>query len=90
MTHGDYDHEGTPAWSADGKSVLIAANRRADADYEPLDTEIYRVDLSDDSIHALTDRRGPDYSPWFRPTASTSLTWGSTTSGSAIRRRSCT
>ncbi|MGO9989813.1 MAG: prolyl oligopeptidase family serine peptidase [Steroidobacteraceae bacterium] len=67
LTHGDYDHEGTPAWSADGKSVLIAANRRADADYEPIDTEIYRVDLSDDSIHALTDRRGPDYSPAVSP-----------------------
>ncbi len=67
LTHGDYDHQGTPAWSADGKSVLIAANRRADADYEPIDTEIYRVDLSDGSIHALTDRRGPDYDPVVSP-----------------------
>lgn len=67
LTHGDYDHQGTPAWSADGKSVLIAANRRADADYEPIDTEIYRVDLSDGSIRALTDRRGPDYEPMVSP-----------------------
>jgi dipeptidyl aminopeptidase/acylaminoacyl peptidase len=67
LTHGDYDHQGTPAWSADGKSVLIAANRRADADYEPIDTEIYRVDLSDGSIRALTDRRGPDYDPVVSP-----------------------
>src|SRR3984885_9856600 len=67
LTHGDYDHTGTPAFTADGKSVLITANRRADADYEPLDTEIYRVDLSDDSIHALTDRRGPDHHPVASP-----------------------
>jgi dipeptidyl aminopeptidase/acylaminoacyl peptidase len=67
LTHGDYDHQGTPAFTADGNSVLIAANRRADADYEPLDTEIYRVDLSDDSIHALTDRRGPDHHPVVSP-----------------------
>jgi acylaminoacyl-peptidase len=67
LTHGDFDHDGTPAWSADGKSVLIAANRRADADFEPIDSEIYRVDLSDDSIHALTDRRGPDHSPAVSP-----------------------
>jgi acylaminoacyl-peptidase len=67
LTHGDYDSAGTPAFTADGHSVLITANRRADADYEPLDTEIYRVDLSDDSIHALTDRRGPDHHPVVSP-----------------------
>ncbi|MGH8322786.1 MAG: prolyl oligopeptidase family serine peptidase, partial [Steroidobacteraceae bacterium] len=67
LTHGDFDHDGTPAWSADGKSVLIAANRHADGDYEPLDNEVYRVDLADGSIHALTDRRGPDYDPMISP-----------------------
>jgi dipeptidyl aminopeptidase/acylaminoacyl peptidase len=67
LTHGDFDHEGPPAFSADGKSVLISANRRADAAYEPLDSEIYRVDLADGSIHALTDRRGPDRNPVVSP-----------------------
>ena len=59
LTHGDFDHQGEPSWSRDGSRMLIAANRRADADFEPIDTEIYRVDLADGSIHALTDRRGP-------------------------------
>ncbi len=63
LTKGDFDHQGPPAFTADGSGVLISANRRADADYEPLDSEIYRVDLSDGSIHALTDRRGPDRRP---------------------------
>ena len=67
VTHGDFDHDGTPAFSVDGKSVLITANRRSDADYEPLDSEIYRVDLADESIHALTDRRGPDRAPVVSP-----------------------
>ena len=67
LTHGDFDHQGTPAFMTDGKSVLITANRRPDADYEPLDTEIYRIDLADDSIHALTDRRGPDQNPVVSP-----------------------
>src|SRR6202453_4915571 len=67
LTHGDFDHDGTPAFAADGKTVLITANRRSDADYEPLDSEIYRVDLADDSIHALTDRRGPDSHPVVSP-----------------------
>jgi dipeptidyl aminopeptidase/acylaminoacyl peptidase len=67
LTHGDFDTQGPPAFTLDGRSVLITANRRSDADYEPLDTEIYRVDLSDDSIHALTDRRGPDVDPVVSP-----------------------
>lgn len=67
LTHGDFDHQGEPSWSRDGKSILIAANRRADADFEPIDTEIYRVDLADGSIHALTDRRGPDLNPVVSP-----------------------
>jgi dipeptidyl aminopeptidase/acylaminoacyl peptidase len=67
LTQGDFDTQGAPAFAVDGKSVLITANRRADADYEPLDSEIYRVELSDDSIHALTDRRGPDHHPVVSP-----------------------
>jgi acylaminoacyl-peptidase len=67
LTSGDFDIQGTPAFTSDGKGVLVSANRREDADYEPLDTEVYRVDLSDHSLHALTDRRGPDNHPVVSP-----------------------
>lgn len=63
LTHGDFDHQGPPAFTADGSAILIGANRHADADFNPLDSEVYRVDLADGSIHALTDRRGPDHYP---------------------------
>jgi dipeptidyl aminopeptidase/acylaminoacyl peptidase len=67
VTHGDFDVEGPPAFSSDGKSLLIASNRRSDLDFEPIDSEIYRVDLADDSLHQLTDRRGPDNGPVASP-----------------------
>jgi dipeptidyl aminopeptidase/acylaminoacyl peptidase len=67
LTSGDFDTLGTAAFTMDGKGVLVSANRREDADYEPLDSEIYRVELSDHSIHALTDRRGPDHHPVVSP-----------------------
>ena len=67
LTHGDFDVHGAPAFSADGRAVLISANRRPDADFEPIDSEIYRVELADDSLRALTDRRGPDHSPAVSP-----------------------
>jgi acylaminoacyl-peptidase len=63
LTQGDFDSDGEPAFTPDGHSVLISSNRRADADFEPLDSEIYRVDLADGSLHVLTDRRGPDRNP---------------------------
>src|SRR5258708_15898767 len=62
LTHGDFDHQG-PAFTADGTGILLSANRRDDADYDPLDSEVYRVDLVGGAIHALTDRRGPDRHP---------------------------
>ena len=67
LTQGDFDSTGEPAFTADGKAVLITANRRADAEFDPLDSEIYRVDLADQSLHALTDRRGPDRNPAVSP-----------------------
>jgi dipeptidyl aminopeptidase/acylaminoacyl peptidase len=67
LTHGDFDHDGPAVFTPDGKSLLISANRRADAEYEPLDSEIYKVDLADGAIHALTDRRGPDANPAVSP-----------------------
>ncbi|HEX4242749.1 MAG TPA: S9 family peptidase [Steroidobacteraceae bacterium] len=67
LTHGDFDADGTPAFTADGTAVLITSNRRNDAAYEPLDSEIYRVDLADGSLRALTDRRGPDHTPVVSP-----------------------
>jgi dipeptidyl aminopeptidase/acylaminoacyl peptidase len=63
LTHGDFDHQGPPAFTSDGTGILISANRRADADFDPLDSEIYRVELADGSLRALTDRRGPDRHP---------------------------
>ncbi len=67
LTHGDFDHRSAPAFTADGRAILVSANRRPDADTEPLDSEIYRVEIGDGSIRALTDRRGPDTDPVVSP-----------------------
>ncbi|MBI1917787.1 MAG: S9 family peptidase, partial [Planctomycetes bacterium] len=73
LTSGPHDHPGSGqfpdalAWTPDGKSLLISANRHADADHEPLDSEVYEVSVVDRGIKALTDRRGPDTSPAVSP-----------------------
>jgi acylaminoacyl-peptidase len=66
ISSGDFHHggvgfaSGEPVWSADGKTILISANRRADWDMEPLDTEVWAFSVTDGTARALTDRRGPD------------------------------
>lgn len=67
LTRGNFDHQGNLSFTLDGKHLLLTANRRPDAEYEPVDTEIYSIDLGDGSLHQLTDRRGPDNSAAVSP-----------------------
>jgi acylaminoacyl-peptidase len=67
LTSGEFHHGSAPAWTPDGKSLMISANRHEDWEYEPIDREIYEVLVADGTIRALTDRRGPDDSPAVSP-----------------------
>ncbi len=67
VTSGEFHHQGPASWTPDGKALLFAANRRADWEHHPRDTEIYQVSLEDGAIRELTDRRGPDESPVVSP-----------------------
>jgi acylaminoacyl-peptidase len=53
-------------WTPDG-AILVAANRRADWEYEPFDGEVYEVSVKDGTSKPLTDRRGPDAAPVASP-----------------------
>jgi acylaminoacyl-peptidase len=67
LTAGEFDMGGAPVFTPDGKAILISGNRHPEAEYSPLDTEIYEVSLADGAIRALTDRRGPDRAPTISP-----------------------
>ena len=60
ITHGDYDHSGAPVWTPDSAALLLSANRHDDAERDPLNTEVYRIDVDSREITTLTDRVGPD------------------------------
>ena len=51
------------AWSASGDAILFSADRREGGGTMAPDTEIFRFDLGDKSLSALTGREGPDLSP---------------------------
>jgi acylaminoacyl-peptidase len=67
LTRGAFNHAGPLAWTPDGKTIILSANRHDDWEYDPLNSEIYEVSVSDGAIKALTERKGPDQSPAVSP-----------------------
>lgn len=70
LTFSDHDHN-SPVWSADDKKIFFSANLHDNADLEPLNSEIYELDLEDLEVNALTDRNGPDSDPVVSPNDNT-------------------
>jgi acylaminoacyl-peptidase len=66
LTDGEFNH-GSPSWSIDGTAVLFSGNRRDGWEYDPRNSEIYEVSLTDGSLRAFTDRHGPDTRPLVSP-----------------------
>ncbi|MEO0982096.1 MAG: S9 family peptidase [Pseudomonadota bacterium] len=65
VTTGDGDFGG-PAW-LDTDTLLVVGNDAEDRELDPIESEIYAVELSDLSRTALTTRDGPDHSPKVSP-----------------------
>lgn len=67
LTFGPHDVDGTPAWTPDGRALIVSSDRRENADLDPGDSELYRVDLATGTMTVLTDRVGADRSPAVGP-----------------------
>jgi acylaminoacyl-peptidase len=66
LSRGAHDHVDA-VWSPDGKALIFSANRHADGEYDPLNSEIYELTLADRRITELTKRQGPDSQPAISP-----------------------
>ena len=71
LTHGDFHHRGPYAWVGDDSAIVFSANRHANHEHDPANSEIYRVQLADRKINSLTTRQGPDSNPAISPDGST-------------------
>lgn len=63
LTDGAFNHIERPEWSADSKSLYFSANRNKEWEHEPLNSDLFQVNLADGSIKRLTDRNGPEANP---------------------------
>jgi dipeptidyl aminopeptidase/acylaminoacyl peptidase len=67
ISQGKVNHRGRPVWTADGKALLVAANYADNASLNPMESELYRIELADGRATALTERVGPDMQPVLSP-----------------------
>ena len=67
LTHGDYDHGGPLAWTPDGRGIVFSASRTDDAAHDPVESELWLVNVQDGELQQLTDRDGPDTAPAISP-----------------------
>nr|MDP9413968.1 S9 family peptidase [Pseudomonadota bacterium] len=67
LSWGNYHDNGPLSWASDGRSILFSANRSAEWEREPLDSEVFALDVESGAIRALTDRDGPDTDPVISP-----------------------
>src|SRR3546814_13058497 len=63
LTFGPYHDGGLLSWSRDGRTLYFAANRRADWESDPVESEVYALDVAGGGVTALTDRNGPEANP---------------------------
>ena len=63
ITHGNFNHGGRICWTPDSQAIIFSANRHPDHESQAQNSELYRVNLTDRKITALTDRVGPDSNP---------------------------
>ncbi|WP_194775906.1 S9 family peptidase [Pararhodonellum marinum] len=69
LTFSEFNH-GAPIWSKDANHLYFSANLHEKHELEPINTEIYRLNLADGEIQALTSRFGPDSNPVLSPDGS--------------------
>ncbi|HET9485737.1 MAG TPA: prolyl oligopeptidase family serine peptidase, partial [Xanthomonadales bacterium] len=67
VTRKERDHDGPPAWLPDGSGVIVVSNYADDADHDPIERDLYRIDLASGEATRLTTRDGPETQPRISP-----------------------
>ncbi|MEL1250074.1 S9 family peptidase [Aurantiacibacter gilvus] len=60
LTFGQYDDGGALSWSPDGSTIYFSANRNANWQTDPVEGDVWALDVNTLALTKLTDRDGPD------------------------------
>jgi dipeptidyl aminopeptidase/acylaminoacyl peptidase len=67
LTFGKYDDGGSVSWTMDGRRLLFASNHGKDWQRDPLNSDVFTVDVATGALSQLTTREGPDQQPVASP-----------------------
>lgn len=67
LTFGPYHDGGSLSWTPDGESIVFSANRNEDWQTDPVESDIWKLDVASLGLTKLTDRDGPDGGPAVSP-----------------------
>jgi dipeptidyl aminopeptidase/acylaminoacyl peptidase len=67
LTFGPVNDNGPLSWSPDGSTIFFSGNRTPEWESEPLDSEVFALDVKSGAVTTLTNRDGPDASPVVSP-----------------------
>jgi dipeptidyl aminopeptidase/acylaminoacyl peptidase len=67
LSFGQVHDNGPLSWTPDGRSLVFSSNRTPKWEREPLNSEVYALDVATGAVSALTDRDGPDAEPVVSP-----------------------
>jgi len=67
LTFGPFHDGGPLSWSPDGESITFSANRNPDWQTDPLESEIWKLEISTLNVAKLTNRNGPDAGARYSP-----------------------
>jgi acylaminoacyl-peptidase len=67
LTDGDFNDSGPLSFTPDGRRLVFSANRGADWELDPIESEVFSVDLETLELKQLTSRDGPDNFPVVSP-----------------------
>jgi dipeptidyl aminopeptidase/acylaminoacyl peptidase len=67
LTFGAFNERGELAWTPDGKSLILSANRTKDWALQPEDSDLFQLSVASGSLTQLTHRFGPNREPQVSP-----------------------
>lgn len=67
LTYQARNHDGRLSWSPDGRRLVFSANAEENWEYDPVESDIYALDIETGALTRLTTRDGPEDSPRLSP-----------------------
>jgi acylaminoacyl-peptidase len=67
LTYQARNHDGRMSWSRDGRRLLFSANAEENWEYDPVESDVYSLDIASGAISRLTTRNGQEDQPSLSP-----------------------